>query len=52
MPFSVKGVGKSLTYAPNVLLSLIMSLCSVSIATVNAFKDDAKNFNGDKTEEE
>ena len=43
----MKGVGKSLTYAPNVMLSLIMNLCSVSIATINAFKDDIeKTFNG------
>jgi hypothetical protein len=48
----VKGVGKSLTYAPNVMLSLIMNLCSVSIATINAFKDDGMMINGDKTEEE
>ena len=47
----MKGVGKSLTYAPNVLFSLIMNLCSVSIATINAFKVDAMNINGDKNEE-
>ena len=48
----MKGVGKSLTYAPNVMLSLIMNLCSVSIATINAFKDDIMHVNGDKSEEE
>ena len=47
----MKGVGKSLTYAPNVMLSLIMNLCSVSIATINALKEDVMNVNGDKTEE-
>jgi hypothetical protein len=34
------------------MLSLIMNLCSVSIATINAFKEDIMNINGDKTEEE
>ena len=47
----MKGVGKSLAYTPNVMFSLIMSLCSVSIATINAFKDDAMNINGDKNGE-
>ena len=51
-PFSVKGVGKSLTYAPNLIFSLTMNLCSMSIATINAFKEDVKNVYGDKTEEE
>ena len=45
------GVGKSLAYAPNVMFSLIMSLWSVSIATINAFKVDAMNVNGDTEDE-
>ena len=33
------------------MLSLIMNLCSVSIATIKAVKEDVMNINGDEQEE-
>jgi hypothetical protein len=43
----VKGASKSLTYAPNVIFSLIMYLCAVSIATIKSTKKNLPFFNGD-----
>ncbi len=43
----MKGVSKSLTYAPNVIFSLIMNLCAVSIATIKSTCENVCFINGD-----
>ena len=42
--YSVKNVTKSLAHGPNVMLSLIINMCSISMAMVKAFKEDIINI--------